>query len=161
MNLFVLLLCLTAPVQTGKCADDVKSHQFDFWIGEWDVYAQGQLAGANSIKPILNGCVLQETWSGASGTAGSSFNHYNPATGKWHQYWVWQNGTTLPLLTGGLENGSMVLSGEQKGKDGSITLHRITWTPNKDGTVRQHWQTSKDSGKTWATSFDGTYKKKS
>ncbi len=32
----------------------------------------------------------------------------------------------------------------------------ITWTPNADGSVRQHWETSED-GKTWKTAFDGLY----
>ena len=35
---------------------------------------------------------------------------------------------------------------------------RITWTPNADGSVRQHWETSTDDGKTWKTSFDGLYR---
>jgi hypothetical protein len=36
-------------------------------------------------------------------------------------------------------------------------LNRITWTPNPDGTVRQRWDQSTDSGATWTTVFDGLY----
>ena len=36
----------------------------------------------------------------------------------------------------------------------------VTWYDNEDGTVRQHWEVSKDRGKSWATAFDGHYKKK-
>ena len=41
------------------------------------------------------------------------------------------------------------------------TLNRITWTPNKDGTVRQLWEASTDQGKTWQVAFDGLYRRKS
>ena len=34
-----------------------------------------------------------------------------------------------------------------------------TWTPNPDGTVRQHWEISSDAGKSWTTAFDGLYRR--
>ncbi len=49
----------------------------------------------------------------------------------------------------------MVLSSKGSGAH----VDRITWTPNDDGTVRQHWQTSEDGGKTWKTEFDGRYER--
>jgi hypothetical protein len=38
------------------------------------------------------------------------------------------------------------------------TIHRTTWSP-LPGSLRQHWQTSTDGGKTWSTVFDGYYSK--
>ena len=143
----------------AQCSGAEKAHQFDFWVGEWEVFSDGKLAGSNSIRPILDGCVLQEMWSGAQGSVGSSLNFYNPQTGKWHQFWVWRNGTTLNLA-GGLENGRMVLQGDSKSRAGEALRNRITWTDNPDGTVRQFWEVSKDQGETWQTAFDGLYKKK-
>ena len=140
------------------CADE-KSHQFDFWIGDWEVFAGEDLAGRNSIQPILDGCVLQESWRGSRGSAGSSLNFYNPQKGKWQQFWVWRNGTTLEL-EGELENGNMLLSGTTVDKEGKETLHRVTWYDNPDGTVRQWWETSSDGGDTWETAFDGHYRQK-
>ena len=74
----VLVVCsLGSPAvaqDAPQCSDDDRAHQFDFWIGEWDVYSRDSLAGTNSIRPILGGCVLQEMWSGAQGSAGSSLN---------------------------------------------------------------------------------------
>jgi len=155
-----LAMIVSVPVlpaqEKGKCADE-KSSQFDFWIGEWDVEAGGQVAGTNSIRRILDGCVLQETWSGAQGSAGSSFNFFNPSKGKWQQFWVWRNGTTLEL-EGEFRSGKMVLSGESTGRDGETVANRITWYDNDDGTVRQLWEVTKDGGKTWETVFDGLYK---
>lgn len=141
----------------GPCSHE-NSHQFDFWIGEWDVFVGEKLAGENSIQPILGGCVLQETWAGKGGSAGSSFNFFNPQTEKWQQFWVWRNGTTLEL-EGSYEDGKMTLGGVATGQDGEDVHQRITWYDNEDGTVRQHWE-SRTGDAEWQTAFDGLYRKK-
>ena len=148
-----------AAQAAAGCSDADRSHEFDFWIGEWDVYSKGELAGTNSIRPILDGCVLQEMWSGAQGSAGTSLNFYNPQDRRWQQVWVWRNGTTLNLA-GSLVEGEMVLEGESVSREGAAIRNRITWTANPDGTVRQHWEVSRDEGESWQTAFDGLYKKK-
>ncbi len=132
--------------------------QFDFWIGEWTVTANDKLAGHNRISQDFNNCVLREQYITPSGYRGESFNIYDQTTGKWYQTWV-DNGGTLLRLEGGLEGKAMVLSGPGKTSQGESIIHRITWTPNDDATVRQHWQLSKDDGKTWSTLFDGLYTK--
>ena len=141
------------------CGDSQKSRQFDFWIGSWQVTAGGQVVGENRIVPLMNGCVLLENWVGSSGPNGCSLNYYNPTSDLWHQYWVWQNGTTLPPLSGTYKDGKMVLEGETAGPNDGITRHRISWFHNPDGTVRQHWETTTDQGQTWNSLFDGLYTK--
>lgn len=142
--------------QQAPCSAPEYRH-FDFWVGDWEVRnAAGNLAGTNSITPMLNGCVLHEQWSGSSGSVGESFNIYDQSTGTWHQTWV-DNGGLLLRLDGGLEGDSMVLRGELQGRDGAMRQHRITWTPRDDGSVRQHWENSTD-GESWNTLFDGTYR---
>ncbi len=149
----------SADGQTATCSSE-QSHEFDFWVGEWEVTANGSLAGHNRIEPILNGCVLQENWTGAGGSAGSSFNFFNPQLGKWEQFWVWRNGTTLHL-TGEYADGKMVLQGESANRQGATVHNRITWFDNDDGTVRQLWEVSSDDGETWTPAFDGLYSKAS
>lgn len=157
---FALLLVPALAAQAPPpCSGGETARQFDFWIGEWEVTAGGEVAGHNSIRPILDGCVLQESWRGASGSAGSSFNFYNPQKERWEQLWVWRNGTTL-LLGGGLEDGVMVLAGDSLDRQGKTVRNRITWTPNPDGSVRQRWQTSLDGGASWQEAFDGLYRKR-
>jgi hypothetical protein len=65
----------------------------------------------------------------------------------------------LPLLEGGIHDGSMVLEGQTMGADAQVTRHRITWTPNADGSVRQLWESADDKGR-WNTAFDGLYTRK-
>jgi hypothetical protein len=147
-----------APV-TGPC-DAAEYRQFDFWIGDWNVTAGEQVAGTNSIHKVHGGCALQENWqgAGAGGISGSSFNIYDQATGRWHQTWVDASGTLLQL-DGGLVDGSMVLSGKRPAQNGGTALHRISWTPNADGSVRQLWEASQDEGGSWSVLFDGLYVK--
>ena len=147
-----------SPAPATPCSSP-EYHQFDFWIGSWNVASGGQPAGTNSINPIHNGCALQENWqgAGAGGISGTSFNIYDQATGHWHQTWVDSSGTLLQL-DGGPVDGVMVLSGQRPARDGGgMVQHRISWTPNPDGSVRQLWEASKDNGDTWAVLFDGLY----
>ncbi|MDX1501302.1 MAG: hypothetical protein R3325_02990 [Thermoanaerobaculia bacterium] len=160
----VLLLALVAggaaAQPAGGPCNDPLHRQFDFWVGEWEVTSpDGSVAGSNVIEPILDGCVLQETWSGAGGSAGSSFNFYNPQRGVWQQFWVWRNGVPLEL-EGAFADGRMTLEGESTGQDGSPVRNRVVWTDNPDGTVRQQWEVSRDGGATWTTAFDGLYRRR-
>lgn len=146
-----------------KACSSPEHRQFDFWVGDWKVYDladKNKFAGTNHIKLLFNNCVLQENWQSVGGDyAGSSYNIYDAPAGKWHQTWVDSSGSLLDL-EGGLKEGSMVLSGTRPARDGSgQVMHRITWTPNPDGTVRQHWEYSKDAGGSWKTLFDGEYRK--
>lgn len=133
-------------------------HQFDFWLGDWNVQdAAGNPSGTNQITSIQGGCVLFENWRGAKGGAGNSFNMYFAADGKWHQTWVDNQGGRLDLA-GGLRDGRMVLEGDAPARKepGQRVRHRISW--EKKGTnVRQVWQASRDDGKTWSILFDGLY----
>lgn len=157
----VFLIPTTATAQDNQRArcSTPEYRQFDFWVGDWVVHdAAGKLAGTNTITPMLNGCVLHEQWAGAGGSVGESFNIYDQRTGMWHQTWVDAGGLLL-VLDGGMEDGSMVLRGELKGRDGAMQQQRITWTPNEDGSVRQLWENSVD-GESWNTAFDGIYRPK-
>jgi len=146
-----------AAQQSRPTCDGPEHRQFDFWLGRFAVRtATDQLAGHNVIETTLGGCALTEHWKGARGSEGRSINFYDRNDGRWHQVWIDDAGEPL-FLSGGLEGESMVLSGETPGDDGGGVRQRITWTPLDDGRVRQHWQTSKDAGETWATVFDGYY----
>ena len=143
----------TSPA--APCSSAVH-RQFDFWAGDWDVTQNGQPAGHNRIEIIHGGCVLAEHWTSAQGGfAGSSLNSWDAARGRWHQTWMDNSGTVLQL-DGGMVDGSMVLSGQRPGANGAVVKDRITWTPNADGSVRQHWESSSNDAE-WATAFDGRY----
>ena len=137
---------------------DPGHRQFDFWVGEWQVEnAEGTVLGHNRIEKLLGDCALKENWRGAKGTIGYSFNIYDAAREQWHQTWVDGQGRLL-LLDGGLKDGAMVLEGENPGPGGAMVKHRITWSPQEDGSVKQHWTISPD-GKEWKDAFIGFYRR--
>jgi hypothetical protein len=135
--------------------------QFDFWVGEWRVSDEaGTYQGTNRVEKILNGCSVQENWTGASGMRGHSYNMYAKRRGIWHQTWVDSNGMLL-LLDGGLEDGRMVLRGQTPAMQGKGAVsHEISWEALSDGRVRQVWRVSNDGGSNWSNAFVGLYTRK-
>lgn len=162
-----LIAALFAPVaglpsahaqQPLPCAS-AAHRAFDFWLGEWQVHgANGKLAGTNSITSVHGGCVLRESYRTAGGYSGESINIYDASRKLWHQTWADSSGLLL-TLEGGIQDGKMVLEGKGAAAGGGAVSHRITWTPNADGSVRQHWESTDASGK-WTTAFDGKYTRK-
>jgi hypothetical protein len=142
---------------------DDHAHEFDFWIGEWDVFGpKGKQLGTNSISGLFGTGAIGEHWRGVGGVEGRSLNSYDTARECWHQTWVDSGGMTL-LLDGGLRDGAMVLQGEAPAEDDPSRRdrQRITWTPSHGGDeIRQHWEVSADDGATWQTAFDGYYRRR-
>ena len=151
----------TAPPAFGCPSSLAEYHQFDFWIGNWEVRdpTGKAVVGHSRIEAISDGCGISENWHGAKGSNGVSYNAWDAQTKQWHQFWIGNNPDGVLALAGGIEQGSMVLNGQRNSASGKAQRQRITWTPNKDGSVRQHWETSDDGGKTWVTAFDGIYRK--
>ena len=131
--------------------------QFDFWLGEWDVYSpQGAKAGTSKIDLILGDCVVLENWTGGAGGEGKSFNKYSPEFKRWEQYWVDAQGSTT-FFHGKLEGKNMVYYAETPQPDGSILKRRLTFFNLDADKVRQFSQQSKDDGKSWQTEYDLIY----
>lgn len=133
--------------------------QFDFWVGEWDVYTpQGQLAGNNVIQNAENGCVLIENWTGGLGGTGKSINFYDKDISKWRQIWVANNGT-ITEFAGNYDEKEriMKLYGETHPRNGQKILRKLFFYNLEPGKVRQYSEQSTDDGKTWNVAYDFTY----
>lgn len=138
------------------CTSDPYRH-FDFWLGDWKVHNKdGKHVGDSKIQSIMSGCAISEQWTSVGGYRGVSYNFYDKNKQQWHQTWIGIDGNPL-YLDGALINKKMVLQSETKAKDGKVLRQKITWTLLVDGRVSQHWQVSKDQGKTWSDSFLGFY----
>ncbi len=151
------------PVPAGlkgtACASPAH-HQFDFWLGEWDVSTpQGTPAGTNRVERILDGCALQEHWEASDGSKGTSLSSYDAVGHKWRQTFVDDTGQVL-VLEGDFKDGRMVLEGEKAMGRQKVALQRISWQVVPGEKVRQRWDISQDDGKTWSVLFEGLYAKK-
>ncbi len=141
------------------CRDSVEFREFDFWVGDWTVVANGKPAGASSVQLILDDCVILENWTGARGYNGKSFNIYNPALKKWQQFWVDNTGGSI-LFTGEFKDGKLNYQSETVQPDGSVVSGKMSFQKIPDRKVRQVWEQSTDHGKTWKVVFDGVYTRK-
>lgn len=160
-NLPLLILISMSPFLTYSQQDPPCSQseyrQFDFWIGEWDVYGQdGSYQGSNTVKQLLNACVLMENWTGAGLSRGKSFNTYNPQTKTWKQVWVDNFGSTIQF-EGAWKDKAMRLKGQRLGPQGDTIYDKLEFHPHPEkGEVHQIWTASKDR-KTWNELFYGIY----
>lgn len=159
--LFPLFL-LAQNTPRPRCADQPVYQQFDFWVGEWNVFApNGKQAGTSKVERLLDSCVLLENWYSAGGSSGKSFNAYNAAKARWQQYWVDNSGGVTEYLNGRFENGSMIMETEKMPlANQTFRIMRMTFTPISKDKVRQHGQSSTDGGQTWKTDFDLEYRRK-
>lgn len=148
---------LIAQNSNCKCCTE-KHSEFDFWVGSWEVTnANGTKAGENTIEKKQGDCVLQENWISATpGYTGTSNNFYNYKTKQWEQIWIDNQGQSLHLKGNKVGNQMILQTDEETNKEGKVIVHRITWTDNKDGTVRQLWETITE-GKDVTIAFNGLY----
>ena len=157
----IVIFSFLGSAQTNTCNCCTELHaQFDFWIGTWEVTnPNGTKAGTNIIKKVQDNCVLQENWTGASpGYTGTSNNFYNYKTKQWEQIWIDNKGVTLHMKGNKTGNQMIMRTEDETNTEGNVFFHRITWTDNDDGTVRQLWETITDNAET-VIAFDGLYKR--
>lgn len=147
------------------CRTSAQSRQFDFWVGDWTVTpfqappgAAAPLLGTNRVDLELEQCMLVENWAAAApgGGRGKSINFYDTNRGKWRQVWVADGGSSLDY-TGEFRDGAMRFEGWTQGPNGARVLQKLTFFPIHADTVRQLFETSADSGRTWQPGFDGRY----
>ena len=163
---FILLAFVTgagAHIDGGPKAAAVKStpcaapdyRQFDFWIGDWDVFDSDNLAikvARVRVEPILNGCVLRETYEAPDGHQGQSFSIFDASRQVWHQSWVTNSGQLL-VVEGAMQAGAMILNGVDRAPDGKERRVRGIWKAASES-VRESATRSTDGGLTWKPWFD-------
>ena len=151
---------MSAQDNNCKCCTETHS-EFDFWIGTWEVTnPDGTKAGENIIKKAQDNCILKENWTSATlGYTGTSNNFYNIKTKQWEQIWIDNQGASLHMKGSKIGNQMILRTDDETNAEGKTFFHRITWTDNENGTVRQLWETITDGAET-NIAFDGLYKKK-
>jgi|SRR5262245_14012482 len=149
---------LATRLTAATPCDSPEHRQFDFWLGDWDVYDVGDAKPTMRIRVerILDGCALKETYSDVNGVLGESINLYDLPRKLWHQTWATNRGQVL-YLDGKLENGRMSFTATEQTAKGPV-LWRAWWIP-QGAEVRETAETSTDGGKTWTQRFDIVFRK--
>ena len=166
--LLIILFCISYPLlaQRLPCSSP-QFRQFDFWIGEWDVFGKtGQKAGDSKISLILDSCIILEEWTSANMQqglryAGKSFNTWNAATKEWQQTWVDNRSNTTAFTHGKYEEKKIIFNTDPFpfSKD-TIAVRRLTFFDLGKDKVRQLGEITKDKGATWVTEYDLEYRRR-
>jgi hypothetical protein len=159
---------MRAKINVMPCLAHEQARQFDFWIGEWDVYPNGAnvLIGNNKIEMASGGCMILENWTaiGNVPNVGKSMNYVNPATGKWEQFWIGSGGITRnnpqKFVNGEYRDGAMRFEFTQTNAQGQTQIGRFIFFNEGPDQVRQFNEVSADQGKTWTTVYDFVYKRR-
>jgi hypothetical protein len=169
VSVFLLLVSTVFAKQSATGANPCaasQQKQFDFWIGEWDLTWPGQTAGetvhgTNSIKRVMDGCVVQETFSGGGSLhlRGTSVSEFDVNSNRWKQTWVDNEGGYLDFV-GDFKNGEMILQREAAAQDGTRFLQRMVWKNISPDALDWSWEASHDGGKTWQVKWPIHYKRK-
>ena len=153
------------PAAPNPCAV-AEQKQLDFWVGDWDLTWPGKNAGeighgANNVKRILDGCVVQENFSGGDSMPlrGTSVSTFDGRAGVWKQTWVDNQGGYLDF-TGEFKEGQMILQREATGPGGAKIQQRMVWHNIPAPALDWSWESSRDRGKTWQVLWPVHYKRR-
>ena len=147
-----------APPPANLC-DTPGHHQFDFWVGRWDVFRSdtNQLVAHSLVEQLYSGCAVRENWMPLQSAGGGSINVYQPKARQWRQLWA-DSANSLNDYSGGLRGKTMVLTGTSLGPSGAVTRVRMTYEPQKDGSVVQTGYDLPGAGKRWQLRYQFVYR---
>lgn len=155
---------LSQSVYAGAypCMSDPHAREFDFWVGEWDVYVTGTwyYAGHSLIQRISGGCSLLENWDSPS-SSGKSINFIDPVGNKWKQSWSgsYKNGNQ-EFTDGEYRDDAMWFNFVTTNAANQKITGRLIFYNLGNGRVRQLSQSYDDGAKAWTTNYDFTYIRK-
>lgn len=145
------------------CLHNAHAREFDFWIGDWDVYPTGgnQIVGSSKIEMEASGCFILENWTAIGyPNTGKSMNFVDPSTNKWKQVWVGSGGAVTEYINGVYKDSVMQFESSSTAPNGGAMKIRFRFFNQGANQVRQFQEYSMDDGKTWNVSYDLTYIRK-
>jgi hypothetical protein len=126
----------------GAC-DTPQHHQFDFWVGDWQVFAakSNQLVGYDRVEKHSHGCIVQQNLTMVTDLyrgpglgyrmSGISVNRFDGDS--WLELWADDTWGAI-ALRGTLDaHGSMVLTTLTPSRNRDL---RLVWERRPDGSVR-------------------------
>jgi|SRR5579862_4033089 len=148
-----------------KPCSEPEQKQLEFWVGDWDLTWPGNKSGetghgTNSVRRILDGCIVQENFSAANSghLRGQSVSIFDVTANKWKQTWVDNEGGYLDFV-GEFKDGQMILTREAAHSDGTHSLQRMVFKNITHDEFDWSWEGSKDGGKSWTVVWPIHYKR--
>jgi hypothetical protein len=127
---------------TGAC-DTPQHHQFDFWVGDWQVFdaETNTLVAFDRVEKLAEGCIVQQNlnlltdlWrrpGAPNRLSGIGVNRFDGEA--WLQLWA-DNQWGAIAMRGALdEHGAMVFKSITPSRNRDL---KVVWEKHADGTVR-------------------------
>jgi hypothetical protein len=132
-----------APVLVAPACDTRQHHQFDFWLGDWQVFdaATDKLVAFDRVEKHSEGCIVEQNMifvtdmyrrPGASyRLSGMSINRYDGEA--WLELWADNQWGAIAMRGSPDSSGSMVFETITPSRHRDL---KIVWENRADGTVR-------------------------
>lgn len=152
MKLIAYFLLFSGTLFGQQNADD-----FDFWVGEWNLHWYDQdsnlITGENSITKDLGGSVIREMFrSEATKTNGASLSVLSALDSTWHQTWVDNQGSYIPL--DGITKGDQrIFQTKPYEQNGNTFISRMRFYNISVNSFTWDWEKSADNGESWQLSW--------
>lgn len=165
----VLNMIAVSASSSAECSD-LGYHQFDFWIGQWDIKqeilkADGTWFKADAstkVSPILGGCALMEEWQGdvfffwegmekPEPLKGFSVRAFDQKTNQWTISWMDTRHLRFTEFAGRFRDGRGEFFRKRPNENGKETITRVTFSDITPASVRWDLAISPDDGQSWKT----------
>ena len=154
---------------TAVVRERATSHDFDFWMGRWNVRNRRlvrRLAGSDdwdefeakvAARPLPGGLGNEDVFCSdyGGGFVGMSFRFFDPESGLWAIYWAdtRRNGPLLdPPVIGSFSDGIGIFEGDDTFEGRPIRV-RFIWSGVDGPTPRWEQAFSEDGGETCETNW--------
>ncbi len=153
------------PSATDKADDGLKKgkaislaklpaeRRFDFWIGEWEMYMNGEFMSRQSVKSTLDGASILQ-----SGPQSMTLAVFDPTSGQWNMTWTSTAGHH-DILVGNMDDKGQMVMNQKVLRDRPGDIGKWILRDIYKNHFMADWMTSKDGGKTWNTEAVMEYKR--
>ena len=158
--LFALALATNsfAVTNADSCAANSANRQFDYWLGNWKIGAEGSSGNARSnVTLSLDKCLVVENWDGGRGHYGQNVFGYSADEKSWYGMFADNEGRIHVFTSGKVADGTAKFEGNSRGPNGESVLNRVKVIRLNLNKVEQTWEKSTDNGATWKMVFRGEY----
>jgi hypothetical protein len=133
----------TQPVPAAGACDTPQHHQFDFWVGDWQVFDgdTDKLVALDRVEKHSEGCIVQQNLTFVTDLyrrpgakyrlSGISVNRFDGEA--WLELWADNQWGAIALRGAPDENGSMVLKSIVPSRNRDL---KLVWQKAPGGSVR-------------------------
>ncbi len=147
-----------AASAADSCGSNSANRQLDYWLGNWNLGAEGSSGNAHSSVTLsLDKCLVVENWDGGRGHRGQNVFGYSADDKSWYGMFADNEGRVHVFTYGKVADGTAEFEGTSRGSNGENILNRVTVMRLNSNQVEQRWEKSNDNGATWNVVFRGEY----